>query len=381
MYSPKYTISNPILKNISTIEACREVIDNAPLIPSYERRFREDARVRTVHHGTHVEGNDLTFEQAERILDRAGPATDAGEVIEKTGVAAHERDVQEVINYRRVVDWLDEQFGKYRSTSARQVAEGGQLQFHYTEAQVKQIHKLTVHRIVAAESEGAYRKTQVVLRDSRTGEITFRPPPAVEVPYLMEDFISWLNSSPGRDVHSVLRAGIAHYGLAAVHPFVEGNGRTARAFATLILFVEGYDIKRLFSLEQYFDSDAAGYYKTLISTSDQSRELTERDLTSWLEYFTLGLSIELARVLSRVRKLSIDSRIKLKRGEQIMLTDRQIKIVEYLSENGQATMADLRDILSRFSDDTILREVQSLLRKGIISKKGRTRGVVYKLAT
>lgn len=381
MYQPKYIISNPILKNISTIEACREVIDNAPLIPSYERRFREDARVRTVHHGTHVEGNDLTFEQAERILDRAGPATDAGEVIEKTGVAAHERDVQEVINYRRVVDWLDEQFGKYRSTSSRQVAEGGQLQFHYTEAQVKQIHKLTVHRIVAAESEGAYRKTQVVLRDSRTGEITFRPPPAVEVPYLMEDFVSWLNSPPGRDVHSVLRAGIAHYALAAVHPFVEGNGRTARAFATLILFVEGYDIKRLFSLEQYFDSDAQGYYKTLISTSDQSRELTERDLTSWLEYFTLGLSIELARVRDRVRKLSIDSRIKLKRGEQIMLTDRQIKIVEYLSGGGQATMTDLRDILSRFSDDTILREVQSLLKKDIITKKGRTKGVVYQLAT
>lgn len=369
MYTPKYIITNQILKNIATVEACREVIDNAPLIPSYERRFREDAVVRSVHHGTHVEGNDLTLVQAQQVLSRFTGETDAQESIKKTGVVARERDVQEVINYRRVMDWLGEQ-----SLSNEDV-------FCYSEAQVKHIHKLAVHRMVLPENEGRYRKTQVVLRDAESGEVTFRPPPAVEVPYLVEDFVSWLNGERGREIHPVLRAGIAHYAIAAIHPFVEGNGRTARAFATLVLFVEGYDIRRLFSLEEYFDSDAQSYYKALILTSDQSQELTGRDLTFWLEYFTIGLSIELARVRDRVRKLSIDARIKLKRGQQLMISDRQIKIVEFLSENGKATMSHLRSLLPDFSDDSILRDVQDLLKKKIIKKSGKTKGVIYELAT
>lgn len=370
MYSPKYTISNSILKNIGVVEACREVITNAPLVPSYERQFQEDALVRTVHHGTHIEGNDLSFDQAERIFLGAGSETSAQKVAEKTHITARERDIQEVINYRAVMQYVDSLFQKH---------EGEVL--HYSESMVKTIHKFAVHRIVPEENQGQYRKTQVVLKDARSGEVTFRPPPAVEVPYLMEDFISWINSKAAREVHPVIRSAISHYDLAAIHPFVEGNGRTARAFATVVLFAEGYDIKRLFSLEEYFDRDAEHYYSALIATSSQSRDLSGRDLTGWIEYFTEGLSIELTRIKDRVRKLSIDTKIKTKRGQQIMLSDRQIKLVEYLSERGKGLMGNLRPLLPMVSDDTVLRELQDLVKKGIIRKKGQTKGAYYELIT
>ena len=374
MYSPKYTISSQILKNISTIEVCREVIENAPIIPAYERKFKEEALVRTTHHGTHIEGNDLSLEQANQVLKGSKNETDAGEAISSSGVFARERDVQEVINYRMVMDYLSEQYDKKRKA-------GEDNLYRYTEGQVKQIHKLTVNRIVLPENQGDYRKTQVVLRDSRTGEVTFRPPPAVEVPYLMEDFVAWVNSPGGREVHSVLRAGVSHYALAAIHPFVEGNGRTSRAFAALVLFMEGYDTRRLFSLEEYFDRDAESYYRSLIATSNQTKELTERDLTFWLEYFTFGLSLELSKVREKVKKLSIDSRIKAKRGEQVLLTDRQIRVVEYLSQNGVAVMSQLRDLFPEYSEDTVLRDMQSLVSKGVVKKKGKTKGAVYELST
>lgn len=373
MYIPKYIITNNILKNIATIDACKEVIENAPIIPAYEKKFRDEARVRTVHHGTHIEGNDLPMEQAEKVLLVGGSETDAAQVIEKAGITARERDVQEVINYRGVLEWLDEEFEKF--------TKSGREQFEYTEEQIKHIHKLTLNRLVSEESRGDYRKTQVVLRDSRTGEITFRPPPAVEVPYLIEDFIVWLNNAAGREAHPVLRAGVAHYALASIHPFVDGNGRTARAFATLVLFAEGYDIKKLFSLEEYFDKDAERYYRVLIDTSSGSRDLSERDLTSWIEYFTHGLAIELARVKDRVRKLSIDTRIKLKRGQKVLLSERQIKVVEYLSENERGRMGELKGLFPMVSDDTVLRDLQSLTEQGIIRKHGRTKGAFYELVT
>lgn len=370
MYQPKYTITNSILKNIGLVEASKEVIENAPIIPGYERQFRKDALVRTVHHGTHIEGNDLSLDQAEKVIAGAGSETQAEKVAEKVNVVARERDIQEIINYRSVMEFVDKLFEKYRTHELR-----------YAESQVQEIHRLTVHRIVAEETAGHYRKTQVVLRDSRTGEITFRPPPAIEVPYLMEDFVRWMNNYAAREAHPVIRAAIAHYGLASIHPFVEGNGRTARAFATLVLFVEGYDIKRLFSLEEYFDRDAESYYGSLIATSNQSGELNERDLTGWIEYFTHGLSIELGRVKDKVKKLSIDARIKTRRGQQVLLSDRQAKIVEYVSENQKGSMGELKKLFSMISEDTVLRELQDLVKKHIVRKKGKTKGAYYELVT
>ena len=61
MYTPKYTINNAVLRNIGIVEASREVISHAPLLPYYEKEFQKDAIVRAVHHGTHIEGNELVW--------------------------------------------------------------------------------------------------------------------------------------------------------------------------------------------------------------------------------------------------------------------------------------------------------------------------------
>jgi len=352
MYIPKFSITNPILKSIGAIEAAREIIDNAPLIPAYEKQFRDDAILRTVYHGTHVEGNDLTFSQAKRVLE--------GEE-----VTARERDIQEIINYRRVVDFIEE------------LSTRIDRPLIYTLELLERIHQLTVDKIIPETQAGRLRTSQVVVKDAATGEVTFRPPPSIEVPFLLEGFFEWLNSSVGKEVHPVLRAGISHYILVAIHPFVEGNGRTSRAFTTLVLFNEGYDIKRLFSLEEYYDKDSAAYYEALIKVSSQSLRPEERDLTYWLEYFTKGLATELEKIKEEVKKLSLDSRMKDRVGRQIALSERQIKLMEYLNRHSSIKMVQAKTILPMVSEDTILRDLLDLMRKGIIKKKGRTKGAEY----
>ncbi len=347
MYQPKFRITNKILRNIGIVEACREVIDNAPLVPYWEKKFREEAIQRTVHYGTHLEGNELSFQEAVKVLE--------GEKI-----LAKDRDIQEIINYRQVMKYIGSLKGK-----------------KYTEEQLKKIHHLTCARIVEKKNQGKYRQSQVVLRNSQTGEIAFRPPPAVEVPYLIKDFLTWLNDSKAKELHPVLRAGIAHYILVAIHPFVEGNGRTARAFATLILFLEGFDIKRFFSLEENFDKDSASYFGALIATSSQGSDLDKRDLTGWLEYFTDILAIELNRIKERVRKLSVDSKLRRRIGKQVALSERQMRLVEYLEENQEITTSEARKVLSMVSDDTILRDLKDLIKKGIVKKEGKTKAAKY----
>lgn len=355
MYEPKFTITNQILKNIGMIEACREVIDNAPLVPYWEKKFQEEATLRTIHFGTHVEGNELSFSEAAQVL-------------EGRRVLARPRDVQEVINYRAVFNFIDELEEK-----ARKRGEAISLGKEH----LKKIHSLTCRKLIPADEYGRYRRVQVILRNSQTGEVAFRPPPAVEVPYLVEDFFAWLEAEEASQLHPVLVAGITHYALVAIHPFIEGNGRTARAFATLVLFARGYDIRKFFSLEESFDKQTPLYFGALMSVSSLDPELSRRDLTSWLEYFTKVLAEELLRVKEKVKKLSTDIKLKKRIGRQIALSERQMKLVEYLEENSQVTTTEARRVLSMISDDTILRDLKDLIKKGIVKKEGKTKAARY----
>ena len=338
MFEPRYLITHGILKNIGKIEAAREVINQAPLVPAWEARFRQDAMVRSVHHGTAIEGNDLSIELAEKVILINGKMAET--VAVEAGVTARDRDVQEVINYREVLAWIDKW-----GTQLKQPVE-------YTEEILKSIHKMTVVRILPDGESGDYRQVQVAIKNSRTGDITFMPPPSIEVPYQIQDFFAWVNSESGRAHHSVLRAGITHYELVRIHPFVDGNGRTARAMATLILYGEGYDVKRFFSLEEYFDNDALRYYEALASVGEGE----SMDLTQWLEYFTLGLAAELDQVKTQVLKLSRDMKMKSSLGQQVALSDRQIKLIEALNRQGKLTTGDANALLPMVSPDTVLRD-------------------------
>ncbi len=353
MYIPRFKITNHILKAVGVIEAAREVISNAPIVPSYEKQFQSEAIVRTVYHGTHMEGNDLTLSQTKRVL-------------EGQDVFARPRDIQEVINYRNVSTLLAELKHKRGSYEVKDLLD---------------IHRATVSKIVSDDKVGVFRNTQVVIREEGTGKIIFTPPAAVEVPYMCDGFFGWLNSQEGIDVHSILRAGIAHYVLVTIHPFVEGNGRTIRAFSNLVLLKEGYDIKRFFALEEHFDGDLDAYYQAFFEVDKQAPTIAERDLTPWLEYFTQVLAVESTKIKERIRKLSIDSRLKIKIGEQIALSERQMRIVEFISDQGNAIMKDLKKILPMVSDDTILRDVKDLLEKRVVKKEGSTKGAIYTMAS
>ncbi len=347
MYSPKFTISNKILKNIGIIEAAKEVIDHAPLLPYYEKQFRDNALIRTVHYGTHLEGNELNLSQTEKVM--------LGQE-----VAGRDRDIQEVINYRKAMEFIAELRIKNE-------------ELRITEEMVRKLHKITVNKILAEEKSGEYRITQVVIKNNQTGEVSFRPPEAGSILSQMQDLLAFISAKQNQDVHPILKSGIVHYELVRIHPFVDGNGRVARALSTLILFQEGYDIRKFFSLEEYFDKNAQEYYSAL-----QSVEKNSGDLTVWLEYFTQGLAIELFKIKEKVEKISVDGKLRQKLGgKPLLLTDRQLKIIEYIQATGYLQNKAFEELFPMVSEDTILNELKSLLTNKIIKKQGVTKGAKY----
>ncbi len=362
MYKPTYTITNSILTNVSAIEGSRAIIENAALVPAWEAQFRKDALERTVHHGTHLEGNELSKEQAQRLGEVQATQSDIAAAA--AGIVARDRDVQEIINYRKVMTWID-QLG---TVGNQRVTLNAEL--------MKQIHSLTTERILPETEQGQYRKVQVVIKNSRTGEITYRPPNSIEIPYQVDEFFEWLISSEAAQHHPILLAGITHYELVRIHPFTDGNGRTARAVALLLMYLAGYDVKRFFSLEEYYDENPEDYYRSLQSVSKNEAY----DLTCWLEYFTKGVAIELDKIKQQVLKLSKDVQLKTRVGHQVALSERQIKILEAIQKgDGKIVSSDLESILPMISVDTILRDLKDLTQKGLIKKKGHTKGSFYTL--
>lgn len=346
MFSPKYTITNKILKSIGTVEASKEVIDHAPLLPFFEKKFRADALVRSVHYGTHLEGNELSLSEAEKVV--------MGQ-----NVIARSRDVQEVINYRRVINFIGD-WGVEK-----------QIKREITEELILKLHMLTVEKILPEETSGVYRKKQVVIKNNQTGDVVFRPPLPIAISYQIMDLLEFVRNDT--DIHPVLKSGIVHYEFVRIHPFVDGNGRVARALSTLILFSEGYDIRQFFSLEEYFDTDASRYYQSL-----QSVEQRNGDMTDWLEYFSEGLAIELNKIKKRVENVSADTKIKEKLGgKPLLLTERQMKLVEYIRETGYLQNQQFKTLFPMISEDAVLLDIKALIQAGLIKKTGVTKGAKY----
>jgi len=98
-------------------------------------------------------------------------------------------------------------------------------------------------------------------------------------------------------------------------------------------------------------------------------------LTGWLEYFTEGVKISILRVKEKVLQLSIEKE-KQKRKGQIALTDRQIRILEFIQKNGKVTAGDVADMF-KITRQAALKELSKLVELEVIELKGRGRGAHY----
>ncbi|MDI6811469.1 MAG: Fic family protein [archaeon] len=155
-----------------------------------------------------------------------------------------------------------------------------------------------------------------------------------------------------------------------IHPFIDGNGRCARTLATLILYLRGFDTKRFFALDDYYNSDRPSYYAALKSVAEETL-----DLTPWLEYFTEGVNVSMSAVKERVLRLSSEKLRKDKRG-QIALTERQMSIIEDINMYGKITNRDVRKMFN-LSNRVALDEINKLIELEVLEPKGKGRGLHY----
>jgi Fic family protein len=143
-----------------------------------------------------------------------------------------------------------------------------------------------------------------VIRDAGSRRIVYMPPEASDVPRLLEELLDWLRRNEREGVPCPIRAGIAHYQFATIHPYYDGNGRTARLLTILILHRGGYDLKGLYSPEEYYARDLSAYDQALAvgpSHNDYQGRVAA-DITAWVEYFCAGMADRFDSVRRRAQE-------------------------------------------------------------------------------
>ena len=351
MFKPHYKLTDKIVGMVIAIAEAKAAIDRAKLLPKQELRLHRQALIRMTHSSTHIEGNRLNLHQVEAVYAHKK-------------VDAPNRDVYEVQNYLKALRYIEK------------IVQEKQL---ITEKIILRIHKLVTNKTLPDEQCGKYRKGPVYVVRRRLGfpdEKVYKGPEAKKIKKLMAELVSWMHESENRDVHPVIMAGVVHQEIAAIHPFADGNGRTARALATFVLYQRGFDFRRLFALEDYYNKDRPAYYRAI--NVGKNYEQRKTDITRWLEYFVKGFKEEIDNVKAKVTSLAL-RKVDDKLHAQIYLDKDQMKILEFLDQMGRITVSDVVDILE-CPKRTAQAHLQRLKKLKIIKQVGKGPASAYVLA-
>jgi Fic family protein len=268
-FHPTFLITPAVASGLMRIEAVKQAIQTLPITPRVLANLRETARLFSTHCSTMIEGNRLTQEQVAQVIRGDQHFPD------------RERDQDEVKGYYAA---LDEVEGLARRREK------------LSEAAVQRLHALVMGGGKTRVKSTPYRDGQNVIRDTRSKGIVLMPPEAHDVPRLMEQLITWINRKD--ELPAPIVAGIAHYQYATIHPYYDGNGRTARLLTTLILHLGRYDLKGLYALEEYYARNLKSYYEALTVGPSHNYYMgrAEADITKWIAYFIEGMAMSFEKV-------------------------------------------------------------------------------------
>ncbi len=256
-------------QKLNNIDKLKGWLDSfRPLEPSMVQEMKKIYDVTFTYNSNAIEGNTLTQSETELVLEK-------GITIGGKSLKEH----LEVIGHKDAIDYIEEL---------------AKTDFVCSEREVKDIHTNLMIKIEKKEA-GKYRNLDV--RAAGTNHVY---PAHYKVKDLMENFISWLNSDEAKALHPVNYATQAHFKLASIHPFKDGNGRTARLLMNLILLKHGYPIAVITNnkRKEYIDS--------LVHAQDHSD-----DISRFLEIVAYIVKDSLVDYLSIVSTMSVDKNREL----------------------------------------------------------------------
>ena len=339
MFEPKYQLNTDLLNNIVRIKNLISELNHQKFPELVLARFEKDSYAISAHASTSIEGNPI-------------PLTDVRKILKSTPL--HIRDTEkEIINYNKALEYLNTLVSKPKPVTKEFLCN---------------IQSIVIENLIGKKNIGKFRVDHVVVNDPRKRKIAYIPPNASDVVSLMSELIKYLEKEYN-NTDPLILAGIFHKQFVIIHPFMDGNGRTARLVTKYLLARMGLDTFRLFSFENYYNQNVSKYFSSVGVMGDYYDIKEKVDFTDWLIYFTDGIIDELLRV----QKLLKNSIIPVNR-----LNEYEEMIVEYIKKHNSISISEYNKITNRAHSTQIL-DLKRLVDKNVIVKLGKGKATYYTL--
>ena len=340
MFIPKFIVSQKLLENIKHIALLVAELNNKNFPNTILLQFEKMARVVSSYSSTSIEGNPLPLTEVKKIL-KAKPENIRGAE-------------QEVLNYNSALEKLNDLTKPEKDNLNLKL--------------ILEVQKFVTHKLISQANCGKLRKDPVFVNDPRTRKTIYLPPDDKDVKLLLEDLISFTKQNK-RKIDSLILAGIFHKQFVIIHPFLDGNGRTARLLTKLLLANMGLNTFNLFSFENYYNLNVTKYFQKVGVVGNYYDIKGKIDFTEWLEYFTDGIIDELLRVSKELQTVSItpDTRIE----------DYHKRLIEYIKKHGYIN-DKLYSTLTKRAKATRSLDFQKLITLNLIERFGKGKSTYYK---
>lgn len=346
-YTFNYYISEFISKNLHDfdLQLMGELQQN-PIMPADSLTFLKNSLLEEAVASSQVEGAATTTEIARDML--------------KSGRNPRNESEQMIFNNLRAIDFISE--------------------FVDTNIDFKLIIEL--HQIMTAHTEaekysGDFRDGDVYVTDHIDGEIAHIPPDWEEVKPLMGALCAFINDED-KFLHPIMKASIIHFMIGYIHPFKDGNGRTARALFYWYLLKKGYNLVRNISISRVILESRTQYDKAFLKT-----EYDENDLNYFISYSIKNIRIAFEKLIQyRDKKLEERKKANLIAYELLSkgLNKRQADLIGYLYLKDQnivtlQTYAEKHQIVRQ----TASKDIHELIKIGLLTEDKSSKPFKYTL--
>lgn len=334
------TLTNDMLRRILRIEACKSSFSGKRVPASVSARLRKISRKRSTYASNKIEGNPLTERQASEAIDDKG--------------RHFLKPEEEVRNYYAALGFLDDACAEGRPIDMQLILDAQRLIVKGEAREKIGIRKPMPPGVLFA------------VYDSVTGRADYIPPAAEDIEALLAELVDYIAKS---DDHPLIKAGVIHYQLVTIHPFEDGNGRTARILSGYYLNLNGYDFGGLGSLEEYFAYDPKEYYDSLqmgLPPLYYDGRNNPPHPEIWVEYFLRMVELYAEKASAIAQSASEDSL----QASLSHLKPRERQFYDYLVESGVTEFApiDMARALG-VSNKTIINWSSSLASHGLLEPK------------
>lgn len=339
MFTPKYTITEQLLANITRINSIVFEL-NASRFPNIVLlEFQRNAEAVSAYASTSIEGNPLPLTEVKKIL--------------KSKPEFIRNSEKEILNYNRALQELNERIDKDNLSLKLDI--------------ILHIHQQVVEGLLPDLKIGKLRDEPVFVNNPKTGQPVYLPPNAQDVKPLVDDLISFIHTNKNK-INPLVLAGLFHKQIVIIHPFIDGNGRTTRLITKLLLTEMGLDTFNLFSFENYYNNNVTRYFQMVGLIGNYYDIVETIDFTPWLEYFTEGIIDELLRVSKLLPTVSVNPESELK--------PYHILILESIKSKGFITDKDYSKLVDRAKATRTL-DFRKLINTGLIIRKAKGKSTYY----